>query len=287
MNQRFVCTNCGFWQSHFAVPTTCPVCTDFRHTPPGDGWEFLSFDEAAARYTTTWREESGVWVFETTPKLGIGPSGYLVPRSGTLLVRRGANIGAPNSFTRDNIFFENPGFFSDLALDFIKSKGGVAHLSASHPHAYGASWQLQERFAPELAVQVLDLGWTSGLAVSRPFDDRLDLGAGAELIHTGGHFDGHCVLYLREEATLFAGDMLKFHFEGERFESISTHKAFNRRIPMSHGEIKRYRAVVEDLSWRRIYSTFERGPDDCRDLALRLFDAQLGGAPFFGPLAAG
>ena len=78
---RYLCTNCGFWQAFFATPPTCPVCTDFRHTPPENGWEFLTFNQAAARYQTRWHEdELGVITFTVEPKLGIGPSGYLIPR---------------------------------------------------------------------------------------------------------------------------------------------------------------------------------------------------------------
>lgn len=267
--RRFVCTNCGFWQSDFGSPTSCPVCLDFRHTPPDDGWEFLDFNSARNLASTSWREDEGVWIFETEPKWGIGPSGYLIPSEA------------------GNIFFESCPFYSPQALDFIESKGGIAWLSASHPHAYGGFWQLQERFSPTVAVQVQDLRWTNEFNTAHPFDEELDLGKGARLVHTGGHFDGHSVLFLEREQTLFAGDLLKFHFNSTGgFEGISTHKGFNRRIPMSHAEVRRYRAVIESLPFERIYTTFERGPDGCRDLALQMFNEQLKGAPFFGPMRA-
>lgn len=267
--RRFVCTNCGFWQSDFSVPTSCPVCLDFRHTPPDDGWRFLDFNSAQHLATTRWHEDEGAWIFGTEPKWGIGPSGYLLPRAS------------------GNIFFESCPFYSAQALDFIESKGGIQWLSASHPHAYGGFWQLQERFSPTIAVQVEDLRWTNGFNTAYPFDAELDLGEGARLVHTGGHFDGHSVLFLEGQKTLFAGDLLKFHFDSAGdFEGISTHKAFNRRIPMSHAEVRRYQSVIESLPFERIYTTFERGPDGCRDLALAMFDAQLSGAPFFGPMRA-
>ena len=154
----------------------------------------------------------------------------------------------------------------------------------SHPHAYGGAWQLQERFDPTVAVQVQDLGWTQSLNVNYPFDECLQLDEGAQLIHTDGHFDGHSVLFLEDRQMLFAGDMLKFHFEDAAFAGISTHKAFNRRVPMSHGEIRKYQSVVEAISFEHIYTTFERAPDGCRDAALQLFEAQLNGQPFFGPM---
>lgn len=265
--RRFVCTNCGFWQSDFSVPTSCPVCLDFRHTPPENRWEFLNFEAAQTSATTTWRFDDGVWIFETQPKWGIGPSGYLIERAG------------------GNIFFESCPFYSEEALDFLESKGGIAWLSASHPHAYGGFWQLQKRFSPTVAVQTQDLRWTNSFNTQYPFDEELDLGDGARLIHTGGHFDGHSILFLKREKTLFAGDMLKFHFDQSgAFDGISTHKGFNRRIPMSQLEIRRYQSVLEPLDFQRTYTTFERAPDGAKPLALRLFASQLSGPPFFGPL---
>ena len=265
---RYLCTNCGFWQTHFETPQSCPVCTDYRHTPPDDGWEFLSELQAANRYQTHHSEdELGIVTFTVEPKLGIGPSGYLIPH-------RDGNIG-----------FECCGFYDSDALDFIESRGGIRHLSFSHPHAFGAAWQLQERFEPQVLVQTEDLGWTQSLNAAYPFDERLELAPGARLVHTAGHFAGHSVLHLYgEHKILFAGDMLKFHFDGERFVGISTHKAFNRRVPMSHAEVRRYREVVRDLEFAHVYTTFERAPNGARAAALRLFDAQLEGAPFFGPL---
>ena len=264
---HYLCTNCGFWQAHFEAPASCPVCLDFRHTPPDDGWEFLDFNQAAARYQTRWSEdELGIVTFTTEPKLGIGPSGYLIPRA------------------NGNIFFESCGFYDQNALNFIKARGGIAHLSFSHPHAFGAAWQLQQKFAPQVSVQVEDLAWTQTLQTDFPFDEKLEIAPGARLIHTAGHFAGHSVLHLENEKILLAGDMLKFHFEDERFAGISTHKAFNRQIPMSHAEVRRYRDVVRSLDFDHVYTTFERAPDHARAVALQLFEAQLNGAPFFGPM---
>ncbi len=267
---RYLCTNCGFWQQHFEAPHGCPVCLDFRHTPPDEGWEFLTVEAAAARYQTRWKtDDLGVTTFTNAPKLGIGPSGYLIARKS------------------GNIFFESCGFYDEAALNHIEEQGGIAHLSFSHPHSFGAAWQLQQRFEPQVAVQVRDLGWSQTLDTDFPFDDQLELDEGATLIHSGGHFDGHSVLHLRDRKILFAGDMLKFHFDGEQFIGLSTHKAFNRGVPMSHGEVRRYREVITPLEFEHVYTTFERAPDGSKALALQLFEAQLSGAPFFGPMEVG
>lgn len=264
---RFLCTHCGFWQTGPAAPPSCPVCTDFRHTPPADGFVFLTEAVAARTARCSWVDAgAGVSAFSCEPRFGIGPRGYLL------------------AHPAGNVFFDGTGWYGPEALDWIASQGGVRWLSASHPHAYGALWQLQGRFDPVVAVQVRDLPWTNGFRVTRPFDDRLEIAPGLGLIHTGGHFDGHAVLYWEEKRVLFAGDMLKFHFDAGRLTGISTHKAFNRGIPMSHAEVARYRAVIEPLRFDAVYTTFDRAACT-RDMALRMFDAQLAGPPFFGPHA--
>ena len=270
----YVCTNCGFWQRSFTVPAGCPVCLDFRHTPAEDGFEFWSAAEAARKIATVWREdENGVLIFRSEPALGIGPRGYLLALPG------------------GNLLFESPAWYSEAALAEISARGGVRWLAASHPHAYGGLWQAQERFRPEVvAIQREDLPWTNAFQANHPYDERLELAPGVELHHTGGHFDGHAILYLRDRRTLFAGDLVKFHL-ADHPRGISTHKGFNRRIPMSHAEIRRYRQVVEPLDFDETYTTFEHAPQGVgtRAAVLSLFQAQLHGAPFFGamPLPAG
>src|SRR3712207_7794047 len=52
--------------------------------------------------------------------------------------------------------------------------------SASHPHSFGCLWRLQERFAPDVALNVHDLGWATAFTVTRPYDEALDLGRSEE-----------------------------------------------------------------------------------------------------------
>lgn len=259
----YLCTNCGFWQRYFAVPPTCPICTDFRHTPPEGGFQFLTPDRAAQETHTVWTgEDTDIVTFRADPRIGIGPSGYLIRHPG------------------GNVFFDGTAYYSPDALDLIASLGGIQWLSASHPHAYGALWQLQARFAPTVVIQVEDLPWTNAFETAWPFDEKVELAPGLTLLHTGGHFAGHSVLYWADRKTLFAGDMLKFHGG----EGLSTHKGFNRQIPMSHAEVQRYKEVVQKLDFDTVYTSFEAAPCTRADV-LHLFDRQLSGPPFFGPIS--
>lgn len=258
----YLCTNCGFWQCYFAVPLSCPVCTDFRHTPPEDGFHFLTPDKAAAETRTLWTgEDTEIVMLSNSPRIGIGPNGYLLRHP------------------EGNVFFDGAAYYSPDALGLIRSLGGIKWLAASHPHAYGALWQLQEKFAPIVAIQAQDLSWTGAFSTAWPFDESLELAPGLTLIRTGGHFAGHTILHWAEKKTLFAGDMVKFHGTSE----ISTHKGFNRKIPMSHAEVRRYAEAIRDLEFDTVYTSFDAAPCTCADI-LRLFDRQLAGPPFFGPV---
>ena len=261
----FVCTNCGFWQRHFERPPSCPMCLDARHVLPKDGWRFLSLAEAQQAYPCHWEElEPGAWRFWNDPVDGIGPSSYLLEGSS------------------GNIVFEGCTVFSEPALGKIAALGGVAVVSASHPHAYGALWQLQDRFAPELALTAGDFGWSAALRVTMPYDDRLDPLPGIELHRTGGHFDGHAVLFDRSRHLLLCGDALKFELSpGDRRQatSISAHKAFVRQVPLTLNELARYRDVFAALDFRQTWTPFEQVRNSGRAEALALIDSILASRP--------
>ena len=266
----YACDNCGFWQRHFAEPSSCPICLDARHVPPQAGWRFRSDVEAEAAFPCHWAEvEPGVWRYWNDPVTGIGSSGYLVTNPA------------------GNMAFEGCTVFSRAALDHIAVRGGVQVLSASHPHSYGAIWQLQERFDPELALPAADFAWSAALRVSWPYDDVLEPLPGLELHRTRGHFDGHAVLYDRKRRILFCGDALKFELdpaEPRRALTISAHKAFVRGVPLTRAELRRYRDVFAPLDFRQTWTPFEQAANSGRQEALALIDAMLEGRPHAAPV---
>ena len=266
----YVCDNCGHWQRYFAAPPSCPMCLDARHVTPQDGWRFWTEDQARERFPCHWAEvESGVWRFWNEPVSGIGPSGYLIQTEA-------GNMG-----------FEGCTVFSEAALAHIATLGGLQVLSASHPHSYGAIWQLQDRFDPELALAAGDFAWSAALHVSWPWDDRLDPLPGLELHRTGGHFAGHAVLFDRTRRILFCGDALKFEHDphdARRAMTISAHKAFVRGVPLTPRELERYRAVFAPLDFVQTWTPFEQARNSGRAEALALIDAMLNTRPHAAPV---
>ena len=266
----FVCDNCGYWQRHFAVPPACPMCLDARHVVPQGGWQFWTREEAAERWPCHWAEvEPGVWRFWNDPVTGIGPSAYLIQTP------------------QGNMGFEGCPVFSPASLDHIESLGGMQVLAASHPHAYGALWQLQDRFDPELALHPGDLEWSGALQVSWPFDDVLEPLPGLRLHLTAGHFAGHTVLHDQARRILFCGDALKFELDPadpRQALTISAHKAFVRGIPLTPDELRRYRAVFAPLDFTQTWTPFEQAANSGRAEALALIDGMLATRPHAAPV---
>ena len=265
---HYVCVNCGFWQRRFAMPAACPVCEDFRHPLPKDGYAFATPDAVAAGHTTAAEEVlPDVWRFTTTPSIGIGPCGWLLRTAG------------------GNVHFEGCGWYDADALDTIERLGGVQFLSASHPHVYGALWQVVERFAPEVVIQNADLNFTQAFRVSFPFDAVWPLTPDVDLHHTAGHTPGHTVLHWKSRRLLAAGDALKFTFPGPGQtvglpDTVSCHAAYDAHIPLSHADVRRYDAVMRPLDFDAVLTPWEAVTAGGKSAALQLFEKQATGKPF-------
>ena len=262
--EPYACANCGYWQRYFAPPPDCPVCTDTRNDLPHDGWRFLPVPEIASMLTGHWRSlRPDMVAFSTSPPLGLNGTGWL------LLHQDG------------NTAFEAAPFYTAAMLSEIERLGGIRFLAASHAHGYGALWQLQDVFQPEvLAIQKDDLRMTKAFRVTWPYDDALELRPGLTLHHVGGHYEGQAVLHDEHRRILFCGDAFKVD-QNERGENlaVSTHKAFHKEIPLTRGELRRYRDVIAPLDFDTVCTPFEYAPGVTRAVALAVLDDGLRGPP--------
>ena len=245
---------------YFAVPPDCPVCTDVRNDLPADGWRFLAEADVAALHSGKVREiASGLWAFTTTPSLGLAGTGWLIVREG------------------GNIAFEAAPYYSPGMLGHLRSLGGIRYLSASHAHGYGALFQLQREFAPEVvAIQREDLNMTKAFRVNAPFDDRLELAPGYTLHHVAGHYDGQAALHDAVGRRFFCGDMFKVDQDlAGVSQAVSSHKAFHKDIPLTHAELRRYREVIAPLDFDAVLTPFEFAPEISRSVTLSVLDEAL------------
>ena len=252
--EPYACSNCGHWQRYFAVPPDCPVCSDVRNDLPENGWDFVTPAQLAPRLAYHWREAiPGVWEFWSTPRFGLDSHGWLL------------------TYPDGNVAFECAPFYDAAQLAQIEALGGVRVLAASHPHGYGALWQLQDRFAPEVLIQKDDLPWTKAMRVTRPYDSQYEIRPGLTLHHTGGHYEGHAILYDSERRAVFAGDALKIDMDvGGTASGLSCHKAYHKQIPLTPDEARHYRRIFERLDFTTVFTPFEHaaGVDTAHALAL-------------------
>ena len=261
---HYACANCGFWQFYFAPPPDCPVCTDVRNDLPEDGWRFLPEAEVAATHDGAFRQLApDLWAFNTTPALGLAGTGWLIVREG------------------GNIAFEAAPYYSAAMLAQIRALGGIDMLAASHVHGYGALFQLQREFAPEIvAIQREDLQLTKAFAVTAPYDEVLELAPGYTLHQVGGHYAGQAALHDAPGRRLFCGDMFKVDQDaGGRSVALSSHKAFHKNIPLTHAELRRYRDVIATLAFDAVLTPFEWAPEVGTRVALAALDEALAQPP--------
>ena len=260
----YSCANCGHWQRYFAPPPDCPVCTDTRNDLPEDGWRFLTVQDVRSSLTGHWRQlRDDMVAFSTTPPLGLNGTGWL------LLHPQG------------NVAFEAAPFYTDAMLAEIERLGGIRFLAASHVHGYGALWQLQDCFRPEvLAIQKEDLWLTKAFRVTCPYDETLQLLPNLTLHQVGGHYEGQSVLHDAQRKILFCGDAFKVDQDSAgRNLAVSTHKAFHKNIPLTPAETWRYRQVIAALDFDSVCTPFEYAPGITRNIALAVLDDQLRGPP--------
>ena len=261
MLTHYACTHCGSWILWFDTrePVYCRNCMDVRNALPDEDFTYLHIDDAPARYSTSWREVlPGLWEYWTSPQLGLGSHGWLIVRP------------------EGNVAFEAAPFYDEAAREHIASLGGIAVLGASHPHGYGALWQLQQMFSPELIIHRDDLEHTKAFRVNRPIDDFHRLDDRLELRRLGGHYEGQTALYDRKLRLLFLGDALKIEFApGEVPVALSCHKGYHYAIPLTRAELEHYREVFSGYDFDHVLTPFEFGRTVGRASALALVDHLL------------
>ncbi|MCP9236939.1 hypothetical protein [Lewinella sp. JB7] len=260
---HYACTHCGGWILWFDTrePVVCPNCMDVRNALPQEDFTYLHIDDAHGRYRTRWREVlPGLWEYWTEPQLGLGSHGWLI-------VRQAGNVA-----------FEAAPYYDAASRRHIESLGGIRVLAASHPHGYGALWQLQEHHRPEdLIIHRDDLIHTKAFRVNRPIDDRYVLDADRQFQRLGGHYEGQTALYDAAYRILFLGDAVKIDFaaDGATPVALSCHKGYHYSIPLTRDELLHYREVFGRFDFDHVCTPFEFGRGVGRREAIALVDHLL------------
>lgn len=266
---HYSCTHCGGWILWFdtSEPPFCANCMDVRNALPEEEFEYLHIEEAQKQFRTKHRKHNdSFYEFWTEPQLGLGSHGYLILHP------------------EGNVAYEAAPFYDQESFDFIESLGGIKYLAASHPHGYGALWQLQQAFDPVLMIHKNDLQHTKAFKVTHPMDDHLELMDNFVFDRLGGHYDGQTSLYVKDQKLFFIGDALKIDFEEERPVALSCHKGFHYSIPLTREELKKYIEVFGRYEFESAITPFELGNPINAPLAISLFEHLIEIGPHTAPV---
>jgi glyoxylase-like metal-dependent hydrolase (beta-lactamase superfamily II) len=234
-----ICAACG---NHFhqPAPGVCPVCADERQWLPPDGQRWTSLAELAeAGHRSDVRlAEPGLTGIGADPPVAIGQRSLLVSAPG------------------GNVLWDPSGFIDDAAVAAVRAAGGLSHVTASHPHFYGAIVTWARAFGAEILVPADDAGWLrAGPDVRvRTWSGVLEVQPGVTLIQCGGHFPGSAVLHWGDGAqrhgVLLSGDTI-FVTPGE--DRVTFVWSAPNRLPLSEAAVTGVWEAVRPYSFERIY----------------------------------
>ncbi len=154
------------------------------------------------------------------------------------------------------MLWDCPSFVDDKVVAEIRARGGLAAISASHPHFYGAMVDWSEAFtrAPILLPSA-DREW-----VLRPdprirfWDHSAELVPGLTAIRLGGHFEGSSVLQWLDGAegrgVLFTGDTIMVAAD-RRW--VSFMRSYPNLVPLGAAAVDAIADTVAKLRFDRIY----------------------------------
>jgi glyoxylase-like metal-dependent hydrolase (beta-lactamase superfamily II) len=195
----WICPACGAnYPPSVQAPARCPLCEDERQWVPPTGQRWKTMEELArGGYRTEVREiEPGLVGIGVQPAdVGVGQRGLLV------------------STPAGNLLWDPPVFIDQAAIDAVRQAGGLAAVTSSHPHMYGAIVEWSHEFDAEILIPEVDRHWLMRPDPAvRAWSESHDVLPGVTLVQCGGHFPGSAVVHWAAGAegrgALFVGDTI-------------------------------------------------------------------------------
>lgn len=236
-----ICATCGVEHCH-PLPEVCAICDDERQYLPPDGvqkWTTLPEVEDG-RSVKIWEIEPNLHGLLVEPQIGIGQRSLLVQ---TL---------------NGNLLWDPPVFIDNDAITAVENLGGIAWITASHPHMFGVQLEWSAAFSnATVFVSERDRQWIAreGDAL-QTWDDELELAPNLKLIRVGGHFAGMAVAHWN--GADHAGVLLS----ADAIVPVADHgwatfmRSYPNQIPLSPLGVQRIADRVRDLTFDRLYGNF-------------------------------
>lgn len=220
-------------------PVLCDICADERQWVPPSGQRWTTLEQLSSEgYRSEVREvEAGLLGIGVSPALGIG--------------QRALVVQSPAG----NVLWDPPGYLDDTAIRAVREIGGLAAVSASHPHFYGAIVEWSHAFGAPILIAEADREWLlrTDPAVEL-WSGTLEVLPGLTLVQCGGHFDGSAVLHWASGAegrgALLVGDTVLVTPGEDRVTFV---RSAPNRLPLPQSEVRRVVEALEPWSYDRIY----------------------------------
>jgi glyoxylase-like metal-dependent hydrolase (beta-lactamase superfamily II) len=233
----WICPTCGAnYPPSPEPPAHCRLCEDERQFVPPTGQVWKTMDELAREgYRTEVREvEPDLFGIGVQPGIGVGQRALLVRN------REG------------NLLWDPPAFLDQRAIDAVRDLGGLAAVTSSHPHMYGAIVEWSHAFDADIVLPEIDLPWLMRPdSAVRSWSGSLEVLPGVTLIQCGGHFPGSAVAHWTADGgALFVGDTLFVTSGGDRVSFIWSAP---NRLPLPEREVRGIVAALAPYRYGRIY----------------------------------
>ena len=255
-----ICVTCGV--QHEDADHGCRICKDERQYVGWNGQEWTSPAEmSAAGYTNRIEEvEPGLWGIGTEPRFAIGQRALLVQTQA------------------GNVLWDCISLLDAATVAQVESLGGIAAISASHPHFYGSMVEWSKAFgdAP-IYLPAADREWVCRDDPAYVYyDDVAEPVSGVTLVRCGGHFEGSAVLHWPAGAdgngAILTGDTIQVVLD-RRY--VSFMRSYPNLIPMGPAAISAILARIDSFQFDRVYggwwgrNILEGGPEAIAESARR------------------
>jgi glyoxylase-like metal-dependent hydrolase (beta-lactamase superfamily II) len=232
----WVCPTCGAnFPPSPEPPARCPLCEDERQwVPPiGQVWKSMGELTADGLRTEVRDVEPDLFGIGVSPGIGVG--------------QRALVVRTPEG----NLLWDPPPFIDQAAIEAVGERGGLAVVTSSHPHMYGAIVEWSHAFGAEILLPEVDVdaGWLMRPdSAVRTWSGAVEALPGVTLVQCGGHFPGSAVAHWR--GALFVGDTL---FVTSGADRVSFIWSAPNRLPLPEREVRRIVDALAPYRYDRIY----------------------------------
>jgi uncharacterized Zn-finger protein len=238
MNNNLVCSTCGTSYPLQSIPETCLICMDERQWVPAGGQSWTKPAELLLKHSVKLnRLQERLYEMEINPMFAIGQRALLV------LSEQG------------NVLWDCIPLLDEMAIEFIKVKGGLKAIAFSHPHFYSNMNEWAEVFNCPVYIHKNDEEhiMVKGGHIQLWQGEEKELWDGMKLICIGGHFAGSSILhvpFLSAAGTIICGDTLFLSPSKKHFSVVYSSP---NRIPLPIATIQQIKKRFDDISFDSFY----------------------------------